>query len=439
MSICVALIAHDSKKEEIIELATKYRSVFSRYELIATYDTGKRIEEATELEVECLKKGIQGGILQIAARVVSGEVEGVIFLMDSATPQLSDVDQRALLRVCNLYNIPLATNLTTAELSIEAIAKRREAYLIFNPVAGQGNPDQDLALIRKILEPQMNLHIIFTKPDIDPVDQAKDAVAAIKKLQADDDEKGCIIASGGDGTVSAIAGATIETGIPLGVIPRGTANAFAVALGLPTNLKKACENIAAGNTRMVDAAYCNDIPMVLLAGVGFEAGMVNNANRELKNRLGSLAYILSGAQQFFTQEDFDATIELDGQVLEIKTGAVTVANAAPSTSVMAQGFGKVIPDDGLLEVTIPASSTLLESLNSSLKLLASAFSKSQNEKEKKEQVEDSDLVCLRTKKVKVTTEPAQPLVVDGEIIEANPIEFTCVPKGLTVFSPLSTV
>ena len=285
----------------------------------------------------------------------------------------------------------------------------------------------------------MNLHIIFTKPDIDPVDQAKDAVAAIKKLQADDDEKGCIIASGGDGTVSAIAGATIETGIPLGVIPRGTANAFAVALGLPTNLKKACENIAAGNTRMVDAAYCNDIPMVLLAGVGFEAGMVNNANRELKNRLGSLAYILSGAQQFFTQEDFDATIELDGQVLEIKTGAVTVANAAPSTSVMAQGFGKVIPDDGLLEVTIPASSTLLESLNSSLKLLASAFSKSQNEKEKKEQVEDSDLVCLRTKKVKVTTEPAQPLVVDGEIIEANPIEFTCVPKGLTVFSPLSTV
>jgi YegS/Rv2252/BmrU family lipid kinase len=276
----------------------------------------------------------------------------------------------------------------------------------------------------------VNLHVIFTKPDIDPVDQAKEAIAAIRNLKAEN-ESGCIIASGGDGTVSAIAGVTIETGIPLGLIPRGTANAFAVALGLPTNLKRACETIAAGNTRMVDAAYCNDIPMVLLAGVGFEAGMVNNANRELKNRIGTLAYILSGAQQFFTQKDFNAKIELDGQVLEIKTGAVTVANAAPSTSVMAQGFGNVIPDDGLLEVTIPVSNTLLQGLNSSLTLFASALVKSQ--------VEDQDLICIRTNQVKVTTDPPQQLVVDGEILEANPIEFTCVPKGLTVFAPLQTV
>ncbi|OKH14152.1 methylglyoxal synthase [[Limnothrix rosea] IAM M-220] len=438
MSICVALIAHDNKKAEIVELAKKYEAVFSRYDLIATYDTGKRIEEATNLKVACLASAIQGGILQIAARVVTGEVEGVIFLMDAVTPQPNDVDQRALLRICNFYDIPLATNLTTAELSIQAIAKRREAYLIFNPVAGQGNPDQDLALILKILEPQMNLHVIFTKPEVDPVDQAKEAIATIQTLQAED-EQGCIIASGGDGTVSAIAGVTIETGIPLGIIPRGTANAFAVALGLPTNLKRACETIAAGNTRMIDAAYCNNIPMVLLAGVGFEAGMVTNANRELKNRLGSLAYILSGAQQFFTQEDFNATIELDGQILEVKTGAVTVANAAPTTSIMAQGFGRVIPDDGLLEVTIPVSSNLLQGLNSSLKLLASALVKSQDNQKKQDQVEDNNLVCLRTKKVKVTTDPAQPLVVDGEILEANPIEFTCIPKGLTVFAPLQTV
>lgn len=436
MSICVALAAHDSKKSDMVMLVKKYESILGRYRLIATGKTGRRIQETSALTVDCLASAVNGGVLQIAAQIVSQDVTGVIFLMDSLSPQPYEPDLQALIRICNLYNVPLATNLATAELSIQAIAKRREAYLIFNPISGQGNPDQDLALIRQILEPQVNLHIIFTKPEVDPSDQAKEAVVALKKLQ-DNNEQGCIIASGGDGTVSAIAGATIETGIPLGVIPRGTANAFAVALGLPTNLRRACETIASGNMRKVDAAYCNDTPMVLLAGVGFEAGMVNNANRELKNRLGSLAYILSGAQQFFTQEDFTATIELDGQILEVKTGAVTVANAAPATSVMAQGFGNVIPDDGLLEVTIPVSNNRLQGLNSSLTLLASALVKSKVGDN--QQIEDGNLVCLRTKKVKVTTHPPQPVVIDGELLEAKPIEVICIPQGLTVFAPLQTV
>lgn len=430
MTICVALIAHDNKKNKLVALAKKYRSLLSRYRLIATRDTGERIQAATGLTIERLADGAMGGELQIAARVVAGEVAGVIFLMDSLNPQPHEPDHQALLRVCNLYNIPIATNIAAAELAIQGVAKQREAYLIFNPVAGQGNPDQDLALIRQILDPQVNLHTIFTQPDLDPVEQAKDAITAIRALQAEG-ETGCLIASGGDGIVSAIAGVTIETGIPLGVIPRGTANAFAVALGLPTDLRRACETIAAGNTRMVDAAYCNEIPMVLLAGVGFEAGMVNNANRELKNRLGTLAYVFSAAQQLFTQEDFTATVELDGQVLEFKTGAVTVANAAPPTSLMAQGFGEVIPDDGLLEVTIPVSNTLLQDINASAALIASVLAKSQ--------VEDSNLVCLRTNRLKLTTHPPQALVVDGEVLAANPIEFTAVPHGLTVFAPLSTI
>lgn len=430
MSIGVALIAHDGKKDDIVALAKKYRSILARYHLIATADTGQCIEAATGLTVEQLASAAQGGELQIAARVVAGEVMGVIFLMDALNPQPYESDHQALLRVCNLYNVPLATNIATAELSIQGVAKRREAYLIFNPVAGQGNPDRDLALIRQILEPQVNLHTIFTQADIDPVDQAKAVITAIQANQADD-ASSCIIASGGDGTVSAIAGVTLETGIPLGIIPRGTANALAVALGVPTNLKQACDTIAAGNTRMVDAAYCNDTPMVLLAGVGFEAGMVNNANRELKNRLGTLAYILSAAQQLFTQEDFDAKIELDEKVLEFRTGAVTIANAAPPTSVMAQGFGEVIPDDGLLEVTIPISNTLLQDMNTSATLIASALVQSQ--------FEDNNLVRFRTNYLKLTTYPPQTLVVDGEILEANPVEFTCIPHGLTVFSPLLTI
>ncbi|MGK7925196.1 MAG: YegS/Rv2252/BmrU family lipid kinase, partial [Spirulina sp.] len=300
----------------------------------------------------------------------------------------------------------------------------------FNPVAGQGNPDQDLALIHQILEPQVHLHTIYTQPDINPMEQAKEAIAAIRARKTEGDT-GFIIASGGDGTVSAIASATIATGIPLGVIPRGTANAFSVAMGIPTNLRLACETIVAGNTRMVDAARCNDTPTILLAGVGFEAGMVEKANRELKNQLGSLAYVLSGAQQLFTQEPFKAIVEMDGETIEFQTGAVTVANAAPPTSVMAQGFGEVIPDDGLLEVTIVATPETGLQVNALASLFASALVKTPSKRK--------DLICLRTNRLKITTDPPQKLVVDGEILEANPVEFECIPNGLTIFTPLSTL
>ncbi|ESA33233.1 methylglyoxal synthase [Leptolyngbya sp. Heron Island J] len=430
MSDCLALIAHDTKKNDMVALVTNYQHVLSRYHLIATETTGQLIETVTGLPVERMAAGSQGGELQIAARVVSGEVAGVIFLLDPASVNPNEPDIRALLRVCTLHNVLLATNMATAELALQAVAKRRDAYLIFNPVAGQGNPDRDLAMIRQILAPQVNLHTIFTQPDIDPIDQAKAAIATIQANQTENDT-GLIIASGGDGTVSAIAGATIQTGIPFGVIPRGTANAFAVAMGIPTDLKQACEAIAAGNTRVVDAAYCNNIPMILLAGVGFEAEMVENANRELKNQLGALAYILSGAQQLFSQELFKAEIEIDGETVEFDTVAVTVANAAPATSVAAQGFGEVIPDDGLLEVTIPLPQTRLQGVNVMATLFTSALVKSQVERE--------DVVCLRTKQLTLTTHPPQKLVVDGELCDANPIEFRCVPEGLTIFSPLLTV
>ncbi|MBT9312682.1 methylglyoxal synthase [Leptothoe kymatousa] len=427
MPDCLALIAHDTKKNDMVALATNYQHVLSRYHLIATENTGQLIATVTGLSVERLAPGSQGGELQIAARVVSGDVTGVIFLLDPVSVNPNEPDIRALLRVCTLHNVLLATNMITAQLAIEAVAKRRDAYLIFNPVAGQGNPDRDLALIRQILVPQVNLHTIFTEADVDVIAQAKGAIATIQANQTTA-EPGFIIASGGDGTVSAIAGATMETGIPLGVIPRGTANAFAVAMGIPTDLQQACEAIAAGHTRVVDAAYCNKIPMILLAGMGFEAEVVENANRELKNQLGALAYLLSGAQQFFTQESFQVQIEIDGQTIDDVAVAVTVANAAPPTSVMAQGFGDVIPNDGLLEVTIAVPQTRLQGMNMMASLFTSALVKSQFERE--------DIVCLRTKRLKVKTDPPQKLVVDGELWDANPIEFECVPGGLTIFSPL---
>ncbi|MEM6716344.1 MAG: methylglyoxal synthase [Cyanobacteria bacterium P01_F01_bin.56] len=420
MPNCLALIAHDSKKDDMVAFANQHYAVMSKYHLIATGTTGQRINQATGLVVERMASGPLGGDTQISARVVTGDVAAVLFFVDPLYAQPHEPDIQALLRVCEVYNVPLATNLATADAVVAYLQKSRVGHLIFNPVAGQGNPDQDLALIRRLLEPQVQLNVIFTSPDINPAQQAQQAIAEGAEI---------ILASGGDGTVSAVASSVVETDIPLGIIPRGTANAFSVALGIPTDMRSACETILAGTTRVVDVARCNGQPYILLAGIGFEAEMVDRANRELKNRLGVLAYLLAGVQQFQEQTAFKAVIDIDGELTEVSTSTITVANAAPATSVLAQGFGQVVVDDGLLDVTIATPQSRLQGLNTLTSLFASALVNTPTQRE--------DIICLRAERIKITTEPTQKVVIDGEIVTAESIEFECLPKALTVLAPLA--
>ncbi len=441
MPASLALIAHDTKKADIVTLAQKYQATLSRYHLIATGTTGQRVYEGTGLAVECLRSGPDGGDTQIAARVVEGEVAAVVFLIDPRYAQPHEPDIRALLRVCELHNVPLATNVATAEMVLLNLTQSRMAYLIFNPVSGRGNPDRDLLAIRQILEPQIRVRAMFTTPDVDPAVQTQAAIAEIQAHAADrsphQNAPDLIIASGGDGTVSAVAGALVGTGIPLGVVPRGTANAFSVALGLPTTLKGACETILAGHTRIVDAARCNHLPMILLAGIGFEAGMVDRADRELKNRLGTLAYLMAGVQQLAAQQPFEAEVEIENTISRFQCSAISVANAAPATSVLAQGFGQVLFDDGLLDVTLHLAQTgnqgilaSLQSVTSLTTMFASALVKRPTDR--------NDIICLRTSRLKVTANPPEKIVVDGEIVGTTPAEFECLPKSLTIFSPIAS-
>jgi diacylglycerol kinase (ATP) len=421
MTPTIALIAHDRKKNDMVAFARKHTTLLSRFRLVATGTTGQRVRDNAGLKVDIKLSGPLGGDAQIAAEVVTGQVVAVIFLIDPLYAQPHEPDIQALLRLCEVYNVPLAINLATAEAIATDLASTQMAHLIFNPVSGQGNPDQALLAIRQSLESRMHLYVHMTTPEIGAGQLAQAAIAAGADI---------VIASGGDGTVSAVAEALINTGIPLGVIPRGTANAFASALGIPNNLAGACATIAAGVTRVVDAARCNGLPMILLAGIGFEAETVERANREVKDRLGALAYIFAGVQQLNEQQMFTTQIEVEGTVSEFQAAAITIANAAPPTSVLAQGFGQVIPDDGLLEVTIGAPITKLQAINTVIQLFGAALTKVAPNRE--------DIVCLRAKRLKVTTEPEQKVVVDGEIIGTTPVEIECIPGGLTVFTPTAS-
>jgi diacylglycerol kinase (ATP) len=137
-------------------------------------------------------------------------------------------------------------------------------YLIFNPISGQGDADAELVQIQALIEPYARLTVLQTTPDIGASELAKQAIAS----GAD-----CIIASGGDGTVSVVAGELANKNIPLGIIPRGTANAIAVAFAIPTDIRGACELLISGITNTIDIALLRDQqgdqqPLLLLAGIG---------------------------------------------------------------------------------------------------------------------------------------------------------------------------
>lgn len=116
----VALIAHDKKKNEMIEFAKRNENILKHMSLVATGTTGLRIMENTSLEVKRFKSGPLGGDQQIGALVSEQEVDMVIFLRDPLTAQPHEPDISALLRLCDVYKIPLATNIGTAELLLEA-------------------------------------------------------------------------------------------------------------------------------------------------------------------------------------------------------------------------------------------------------------------------------------------------------------------------------
>lgn len=118
----LALIAHDGKKADMVAFAISHRDVLARYELIATATTGTLLEDKCALRVMKMLSGPRGGDAQIAAKVAEGVIEAVFFFVDPLTANPHDPDIQGLLRICNVHNVPLATNPATASFIISTRA-----------------------------------------------------------------------------------------------------------------------------------------------------------------------------------------------------------------------------------------------------------------------------------------------------------------------------
>jgi methylglyoxal synthase len=119
----IALIAHDRKKQEMLAFVRANQDLLARYDLIATATTGTLIIENTTLEVTKYLSGPLGGDLQIGSKIACQKVDLVIFLRDPLTAQPHEPDITALLRVCDVHNVPVATNEGCAQLLLKALAE----------------------------------------------------------------------------------------------------------------------------------------------------------------------------------------------------------------------------------------------------------------------------------------------------------------------------
>lgn len=121
MAMKIALIAHDRKKEEMVNFVTAYENVFQDHTLYATGTTGTRIMENTNLQINRFMSGPLGGDQQIGALVATNEIDLIIFLRDPLMAQPHEPDIIALLRLCDVQGIPCATNIATAEILVKAL------------------------------------------------------------------------------------------------------------------------------------------------------------------------------------------------------------------------------------------------------------------------------------------------------------------------------
>ncbi|MDU0811735.1 methylglyoxal synthase [Bacillus siamensis] len=117
----IALIAHDKKKQDMVQFTTAYKDILSRHELYATGTTGLKIQKSTGLSVERFQSGPLGGDQQIGALIAANALDLVIFLRDPLTAQPHEPDVSALIRLCDVYAIPLATNMGTAEILVRTL------------------------------------------------------------------------------------------------------------------------------------------------------------------------------------------------------------------------------------------------------------------------------------------------------------------------------
>lgn len=233
---------------------------------------------------------------------------------------------------------------------------------------------------------------------------------------------GSIIVAGGDGTISGVAGTLLKAGLPVGLLPTGTANDLARTLGIPPELPEAARIIAAGHTRPVDVGMANDIPFFNVASIGFGVDLTRALTRDSKQRWGSIGYAVAALRVLRRLRPFTAHILLDGQDHVSRTVHLAVGNGRHYGGGMTVRHDARIDDARLDVFSLQVSSTWR------LLRLLPALRHGRHDPW-------TEIHTLAGQSLRVTTTRPRSVNLDGEIRTRTPVEFRVRPAALRVFVP----
>ena len=292
------------------------------------------------------------------------------------------------------------------------------ALVILNPAAGQNDAD------RVATDLEQSLQDAGIDPEVRRTEGEGDAEKWARA--AADEGFDLVVAVGGDGTVAECAGglARANKAVPLQIIPQGTANVVAGVLGISTDVKEAAALAGEARVRRFDVLRFPELDrhFLLTVAIGFPAEVVEQAPREMKDRLGFGAYLWAGIREAWNTRASRFTFEMEGRKEEADAHTVLVGNMGGLKAMGLEMAAEVTPHDGALDLYVGVGETPLDFFHS----VVAFFSGNHEEKH---------MAHYRARRVRITANPPLRVQADGEVIGKTPVEVEVLESALALVVP----
>ncbi|RWG07253.1 lipid kinase [Mesorhizobium sp.] len=290
-------------------------------------------------------------------------------------------------------------------------AAKRRALLLLNPKARRGQE-----MLAPIVERLGRGRLSVTVEMFEALPEIARDIVRLRHM-AD-----LVVVCGGDGSVSSAATAIMESGLPMGIIPMGTANDLARTLNIPMDLLQAADVIARGRTRLIDVGTVNGHAFFNVASIGLSTELAQGLDPALKKRFGRLGYALAAMKVLTRAARFHAKITEKGAAIEVETYQIAVGNGRH------YGGGNVVEetaeiDDGHLDLYSLEMTNLWK-----LALMLRSFRSGTHGAWR-------EVRTARCVEFDIETRKAMPVNTDGEIVTSTPAHFKVRPKAISVFAP----
>jgi diacylglycerol kinase (ATP) len=299
------------------------------------------------------------------------------------------------------------------------MASYQRALVVINPVAGQHDPEAtEAALTERLQARGIEVEVRHTTGEGD---------ARAWAARAEDDGFDLLIVAGGDGTVKEATGGLVEaeSRVPLAQIPEGTANLFARALHIPTDdAGAAADALLDGRALPLDVGYLpeRDAYFVLMVGAGYDARLVKDASRELKNWFSHFAYVLAGLKHLLTLHMAHVEIEVDGERRDVKAHTVLLLNVGNMGDAV-EVDPRISPADGKIDLAFISSPSPWDALVTIFEILTRRADA------------HGHIEYAQAERIRFGAAPSLPIHIDGELAEGTPLSAEVVPEGAVFVVP----